>query len=420
MKPLLRKHTLPALDPAESRNIVLHMSMEIMNCFTILFVGGTLWQGLLLHNGCTSTEIGILSAVGSLAQVAAMALNMGLSDRFRSPIRVMALSTLPIALFFALIGTLCCIGGKAFAFPVLLGCVILYYAAYGFRSIFAYKIPYLVIHMEHYGRLTAAAGLISNLFCIVVSMAIPMFLERVDYMSGMMLLYVICTVCAGLMALFNSKMRVIGEPPVSEQPKLRELFADRSVTHLAPANFLRGVSSGIIASLTLVASHLFELDSVALSLLVSLTTLGSVLGNLFYSLTGKSRWLSLLCLGASLTLLVLGPLSTVIGSWTFFAMLFVIIQIAYVIVNGTIPVMLAQFTPYRIVGGCTSLRMMETMAGSALSSWVTGLVLDSFTGTLPALLLMLTAGLTQLYCGVSYHRYYTRNQIRKEENYGRT
>lgn len=382
--------------------------MEIMNCFVALFIGGTLWQGLLLHSGCTSGEIGTLGAVGQVAQVVAMGLNIVLCDRFKNPILIMALANLPIMLFFGVIAILCFLGKTSFTFPLLLGCVILYYAAYGFRSIFAYKIPYLVIHMEHYGRLTAVAGLISNLFCIAVSILIPLFLAEMEYLSGMRILYIICAVFAGLTVLLNSRMKVIGKPPSSERPKLRELLSDKSVTHLAPANFLRGISSGIILSLTLVASHLFELDSVALSLLVSLTTLGSVLGNLVYSVMGKENRLSKLCLGSSVILLLFGPAAVLTGSWKGFTVIFVVVQIAYVIINGTIPVMLAKITPYRIVGGCTSLRMMETMAGTALSGWIAGLVLDHFEGTLPALLLLLTAGLAQLYCGIAYHIFYKK------------
>ncbi len=407
-----KKHRLffDGADRAEGCNLARSIGMSTMTGFTLLFMGSTLWQGLLLHNGMSSTEIGVLSSAGSLAQVAAMALNLFMTDRFKNPLLVMTMANLPMIVFFALISIFCFIGQKAFLFPVLLGCVILYYAAYGFHSIFAYKIPYITIRMEHYGTLTALQGLVSNLLCISVSMAIPFFLERVDYMKGMLILYIACTVCASLASYFNGSLKEINKMPPSDPVPMKELFSDPSVLGLAPANFLRGLSMGIIASLTLVAAEVFQLDSVALSLLVSLTTLGQVLGNLLFSVTGKPRWLSWLCLYSSLALVILGPLSAGLGSWAIFAVLFVLIQIAYALVNGTIPVMLAQFTPYRIIGGCTSLRMMETMAGSALSSWIVGLVLDHTDGSLPSVLLLLAAGLTQLCTGLAYHRYYMKER----------
>lgn len=394
---------------SERGNIARHIAMEILNAFTYLFMGGTLWQGLLLHNHCSSTMIGTLAAVGSISQAVAMGLNTVIADRFQKPIRVMAMGSLPILLVFVVVAALCFVGESAFRFSILLAAVILYYAAYGFRATFAYKIPYLVIHMEHYGRLTATVGLVSNLFCIVVSTGIPFFLEAVDYMDGMLLLYIVCAVFVGVAALLNVSMKVINEIPAAvARPRLRELLSDKSVTHLAPANFLRGIASGIILSLTLVASEIFALDSVSLSLLVSLTTLGSVLGNLLYSVMGRARYLSFLCLGAGFAILLLGPMAAFLEDWTVFTVLFVIIQIAYVIINGTIPVMLAKFTPYRIVGGCTSLRMMETMAGTAFSSWLAGLVLDHTEGVLPSVILLAVAGLSQCYCGIAYHIFYRK------------
>ena len=43
---------------AERGNIARYIAMEILNAFTYLFMGGTLWQGLLLHNHCSQAMIG--------------------------------------------------------------------------------------------------------------------------------------------------------------------------------------------------------------------------------------------------------------------------------------------------------------------------------------------------------------------------
>ena len=396
---------------AERGNFARYIAMEILNAFTYLFMGGTLWQGLLLHNHCSQAMIGTLAAVGSIAQAVAMGLNTVIADRFKKPIRMIAIGSLPILLVFVVISALCFVGERSFLFPILLAAVILYYAAYGFRATFSYKIPYLTIKMEHYGRLTAVVGLVSNLFCIVVSAGIPFFLEKVDYMKGMLLLYIVCAVFVGTASILSLRMKIINEMPASSaRPTLRELLSDKSVTHLAPANFLRGVAVGVITSLTLVAAELYELDSVALSTLVSLTTLGSVLGNFLYTVLGKANFLSILCLISSVTLLVFGPMAALSSSWTVFMVLFTILQIAYIIVSGTIPVMLAKITPYRIIGGCTSLRMMVTMAGTALSGWLAGLVLEHTEGVLPSVILLLVAGLSQFYCGIAYHIFYHKAQ----------
>ena len=104
-------------------------------------------------------------------------------------------------------------------------------------------------------------------------------------------------------------------------------------------------------------------------------------------------------------MLVFGPISAVIDSWSGFMVVFIIIQTAYVIVNGTIPVLFAKLIPYRVAGGCTALRMMETMLGTAISSWFTGYMLERFAGRFMVFLLMLAAGAAQTICGLVYYRY---------------
>ena len=389
------------------KNKVKYIAAEVLNCFTYLFVGGALWQGLLLYIGCTADKIGTLSGIGYATQTLSMGLGLILCDRLKKPIRAMALCDLPISLFFFSILFFLCVGSaeEQIVFPILAGLVIVYYAAFGFKTILAYKIPYLIIHMEDYGKLLGRSGFVSNLFVIAVSVGLPGFLSLAGYLTGMRLMYAVCALFALAVSLLDFRLKALWNAENQASVSVRALFSERNVLRLAPANFLRGLSSGVIISLTVMASKLFCLDSVGLSLLVSLTSLGSVVGNFIYSFAGKASKLSRLCLSASLVMLVLGSASVLVGSWRSFTVLFVVIQIAYVIVNGTIPVLFARLIPYSIAGGCTALRMMETMLGTAISSWFTGLVLENFDGRLTAFLLMLAAGAAQTICGLFYYRF---------------
>lgn len=397
----------------ENRNIALQWIFDLLNCLTLLFAGGTVWQGLLLHCGLSSTEIGILTAAGSVAQVVAMALDLMVADRFRKPLRIMSVASIPMLLFFCTVCLLCLLGEHAFSFPLALCCVLLYYSAYGFRSIFSYKIPYLLIRMERYGRTVALSGFISNGLCVVVTIGINLLLENFAYLQTMTWLYGLCALLALVTVLCTLWMKPIYPQKNSGEPvQFREIITHPGVTKLSAANFIRGISMGIIGSMTLIAAGRYKLDAATLSLLASLTTVGALLGNLLFSALGKAQWLSRLCLAASITLTVIGPIS-VLGGWDLFLVWFVVIQIAYIIVNGTIPVMLAQSTSYRVIGGCTAVRMMETMAGSALSGWLTGMLLDKSSGIAMTAALMLAAGLAQLYCGIAYHKY--QKPARNEE-----
>lgn len=400
----------------ESCNIALQLTMDLSTTLMYMFASGALWQGLLLHCGLSKAAVGTLGAVSSVAQVLAMLLDLLLADRFKKPLLVMSITAVPCIFFYGAIAVMTFWGRSAFSFPVVLLSAAVFFAAYGFRSILVYKLPYLIIPLEKYGPMTAASGITANLLSAAAGVGITLLLEKGDYLNKMTIFYVICTVLASIVALSTLLMRPIYAPPPKPKAALEDVLADDSVRKLAFANFMRGISSGIIASITLIAAGVFEKDSAALSVMVTLTTVGAVLGNLLFSVTSRPTWLSRTCLIASVALTVIGPLSVTFNMWTLFLILFVALQIVFTVVNNTIPVMLAQSTPYHIIGGCTAVRMMETTLGTALSSWFTGWLLDIFDNKVIGILLMLVAGLTQVYCGVAYHRYQRSVKMQREES----
>lgn len=389
----------------ENRNIALQVVFELLTCLTLLFVGGTVWQSLLLYCGLSSAEIGLLAAIGSIAQVVAMILDLLVADKIHNPLLTMTVSSVPILMFFSAIFAMCIIGEHVFTFPLLFCANLIYYIAYGFRSIFSYKIPYLLFNIEKYGQVVAISGIVSNLLCVAFTIVINYLLKNFDYLSSMKWLYAVCSVFSLIIVFTTVWMKPIKRQEKTENVKIKEVITDKSVTKLSLANFLRGISMGIINVITLIAAFRYEVDSATLSILASLTTIGALLGNFIFSVFGKPKFLSKLCLISSVALFMLAPVS-VLCDWKIFAVIFVFIQIAFILINGLIPVMIAQSTSYRIIGGCTAVRMMVTMAGSALSGWFTGVLLDvSDSKVLIPVILMIIAGVTQLYCGIDYYKY---------------
>lgn len=399
----------------ESRNIAMNLTMEMAACLIALFVSGALWQSLLLHCGLSMAQVGALGSAASIAQAVAMVLDLWLADRFRKPLVVMTVSMLPCVLFFAVIAAMCFAGEKVFSFPVVLLSVFVYFAFFGFRSVLVYKVPYLIFRMERYGPLLAVGGFASNLLSTVASLGINVLLERNEYLSTMAVLYVICTVLAAVMALSTLLMRPIYEPRETVRVSFKEVLADRGIRSLSVANFMRGISWGIIASVTLIAADVFRKDATALSVMATLTMVGTMVGHLLFAFTSRPAWLSRVLLISSVALAVVGPLSVMMGSWGLFLALFVLLQLSYIVVGDTIPVMLAQTTPYHISGGCTAVRLIVSMLGMALSSWLTGFLMEIWGGRAAGVLLMLLAGVTQVYCGIAYHRYQKNVEAERQE-----
>ena len=110
----------------ENKNIVSTISIDILTGLATLLSAGALWQGLLLHYGLSSAEVGVLTSAASIVQAIAMFLNIYITDRVRSPIRTMLWCNLPVLLFFVLMTILCFVGLTAFNFPLLMGAVIVF------------------------------------------------------------------------------------------------------------------------------------------------------------------------------------------------------------------------------------------------------------------------------------------------------
>ena len=233
----------------ENKNIVSTISIDILTGLATLLSAGALWQGLLLHYGLSSAEVGVLTSAASIVQAIAMFLNIYITDRVRSPIRTMLWCNLPVLLFFVLMTVLCFVGQTAFNFPLLMGAVIVFNFFEGLRGIITYKIPFLVYRMEKYGRITAITGVLINVFTTLASIGIPVLLSVWDYDRGMQRLFA-CSVLAIIgRIILNAILKPLSDTPVdltsdAAKAPLATLLKEKSIRALFLPNFVRGISMG--------------------------------------------------------------------------------------------------------------------------------------------------------------------------------
>ncbi len=392
----------------EGKNKIFFILLELLRGFLVLAVGGTLWQGLLIHNGFTATRVGIVTAVVSLSQAFTYFLSIFITDKFKKPIHATGYFSFTYIIMFTIISILCFLGSKAFLFPVIVLITFIFYMGEGFRSILCYKIPYLIMDMKDYGFVTATSGWTGGLFSTVISILIPIFLGIVGYMNGMTMLYIVCIALSIVLCFCVFRLKSIGTIPEKQVVTVKEIITDKSVTKLVFANTLRGLSMGIIGCITIMASELFKVSSVQLTTLASLASVAMLMGYMLFSVFGKPIYIKKVSTYSGVIFITLSVVSAISKNFILFAVVTTVLQIAYHILNGVYPVMLAQKTSYKVAGGVTSVRMMITMAASALSGWATGIILDRFTGFLPIFILMMVSGVCQLYCVFKYNRFYDK------------
>ena len=396
----------------ERKNITAMISIDILTGLSALLSAGALWQGLLLHYGLSSAQVGIITSAASIVQAIAMFLNIYITDRVRSPIRTMLLCNFPVLLFFVLMTVLCFVGEAAFAFPLLMGAVIVYNFFEGLRGIITYKVPFLVYRMEMYGRITAISGVYINIFTTLASIGIPVLLKVWDYDRGMQLLFACGVLSIVGRIILNAILKPLSDAPVdteSEAAKapLATLLKEKSIRALFLPNFVRGISMGVVGSIALIAAHGYTQDSGELAMLVSVGTVASILGNAIFTVLSKEKLVKTLCLLSSIGLFVFSAALIIPGNWIWFLAIYLLLYTCYNIVNSTVPVLVAQFIPYEIIGGYSSLRMMITTAGTAISSMIVGFLMERAApgDSTYTVILLLVCGLSQLYSGWAYYRY---------------
>ena len=390
----------------ETKNKIYFVILELLRGFLVLAVGGTLWQGLLIHNGFTATEVGIVTAVVSLSQAITYFFSIFITDKFKKPILATMYFSLVYVFMFTVITIICMMGKRAFLLPIIVLVTFVFYMGEGFRSILCYKIPYLIMDVKDYAFVTATSGWVGGLFSTIISVLIPVFLGLVGYMLGMTVLYAFCIVVSIVLCIVVLRLKSIGKIPEKQDVTIKEILTDKSVTKLFLANTTRGFSMGIMGCITIMAAKLFDVSSVMLTVFASLASAATLVGYFLFSILGKERYIVKTSVYSGLIFLVLSIVTAFSGNFVLFAIVTTVLQMSYHILNGVYPVMLVQKMDYKVAGGVTSVRMMVAMAASALSGWVTGMVLDNFNGMMPILVLMLVSGVFQLYAILAYCKYY--------------
>lgn len=334
----------------EKKNKIYFIIMELLRGFLALAVGGSLWQGILIHNGFTATETGIVTAVVSLSQAITYFLSIFITDKFKKPILATKYFSFVYVAMFLAITIICIIGSEAFILPVIVLVTFIFYVGDGFRSILCYKIPYLIMDMKDYGLVTATSGWAGGLFSTVVSILIPIFLGIIGYMRGMAVLYIVCIILSLVLIFAISRLKSIGTIPEKQTATVKEIITDKSVKKLWFANTMRGISMGIVGCLAIMASELFEVSSVQLTTLASLSSVAMLIGYFLFSFFGRPEFIKKVLLYSGFLFVVLSVLSAFSGSFVVFAITTTVLQGAYHILNGAYPVMLAQKTSYKVAG----------------------------------------------------------------------
>ena len=360
-------------------------------------------QTFLLECGFSEENTGVFFSVTKILQVLSILLLSHAAERVRRVGRTTALlflGALPLTFFLFATGIS----------PALLsggGTVLLYATsgifcvAIGAYSILSYKLPYTIMDMRDYGRITGLSSAIGGGASLLASLLLTLLTGAVGYFLAMRGAYLLTAILAILTVLVTLSLREHAPPPTPERTHPTKLFAYRPFTRLILPNLLRGFATGVVAMAVTVGYAAGLLDAESAGTLVVITGAVSLLGAFFYAaIAGRVRaGVILLVSGGAAALLL--PLSVAFGSTNAYLALYGIMYFFIVQVDHAVPVAVTRFVDYDMISRYTGGRMLLHTLGTSLS----GLVSVWVCHTLGALALMLTAGGALLFFALFYFFY---------------
>lgn len=416
-----KKYTL-----LERKNIAFSIAGDTANGVVTLLTTGALWQGFLLYYGLSNSAIGTIVSAASLAQTVAMFLNFCLSDRIKNPIKASLICCVPNVIFLPAVHLLCKNTTDVALAAVITALVFLTNLFSGMKGILSYQLVYILYRLDAYGWVSAWTGAAVGIVTTVAGVGAPLLLNLLPYETGMLVLYLIGTIFAFLVTLLTGLLKplppersnggVAGEQE-TQRVSLKRMCHQKNVTKLILPNFARGIAMGIVGCITIMAARQFQVNAANLALLASVAAASAIGGNLFLGIFGQHNRILKLCIWGGGVFCASACAMAFAPSFGVYLVMYALLQTAYTLLNSVLPVIVTRFVSYRQIAPYSSLRMAITNCGSVLAGVVTGRLLDAGTAVsgIAVVVLLLAAGVCQMYCCMGYCKFGAEAQTEPTE-----
>ena len=392
-------------------NEVKYYTHTVLYNFIYLFLAGTVLQTFLLECGFAENTVNVYFSVMQIVQLSIMLIFSGKLDKIKNIIGVTALTYLPgIPLIIYLI-SMNKLGHdqKTIALIVVYVLSFVFNAGHSFYTILCYKLPYHIIDIKNYGKITARSGLIVGIVSVMFSYSLTFLVNKFEesYFTIMKFVYGFAFLLVpGFFAVTRS-MKKIGEFS-DESPKSRvniNIFTYKPFYILFLPNLFRGFCMGITNLIVTIGYHEKVLDAASASMILIIINVFTAISCLLYSTIAKRlkeyRMIPLFSAGIALFLVLM----FVVKGTTAFLIMYSGMFFCLNIVNYAIPVAVTQIVDYRIMGQYTSWRLLLNAGGIVIAGFVCTPMLDGFG----AIASMAITGGAMFTAAIVYYWYMKKN-----------
>lgn len=365
-----------------------------------LFCLGAIVQAFMLKIGVTEEQVYLYNSIMQGIQVAVMFVMLFVSDKIKNVKTVVAAVSCSFILLFIvlIIGALLpTVNGLYLAVLFIVAGVS--YVGYGVHSILMYVLPYGVLNMEDYGKVTGIIGGIGGLITFGTSLLHSFVVSVFDYNVSMIVFFVLASACLILSGLSCFMMKEQGEN-VSEIQKrdFAKVLKNKSTYILLIPNFLRGITTGIIGIVTVIAISMGIAQTESASYINVITQLAILIGSFGFAFVCKKLKTRNVLLASVVLVGVFLPCTVINQNLSTFLILYGIMYVFSIFVDTSIPVLVTEIIPRDEIGGYTSIRMMVFTAGASVST----LIITPVVNLVGYVGLLTLASVCLLICGLVY------------------
>lgn len=389
-------------------NKIKYYAHQVLSSLIVLLTSGAVLQTFLIEFGLSEQRVNVYSSVMQIFQVATILFFSKIADRAKNIIKMSALMRFFEIPLVVLLFALCFFTdmNPTLAIVLIFALGFLYNFSMGSRSVVDYKLPYNIIDIKDYGKITAFAGILIGIFSVVFSLALKFFQSKTEYFFSMKIVFIIAALMIFVYFVVTWLMKQTHKMPPLKKKQKTNIFKYKPYTHLIIPNLARGFSGGVVGLAVTIGYFTGVIDKSSSGYIVIITSAMTVLGCLVYSFLSKKVDDGILHIVLGISMAVLLPLLCLGGTY-FFLAAYTVIFFVKTIIDYAVPVTLTKVIDYRIAGQFSAWRMLLHTLGTSLSGFVC-IPLFNLIGVTPT---MIVAGLLMLVCGVGYFLFLRKNPI---------
>lgn len=367
-----------------------------------MMIAGSVLQAFWLENGLTQAQVTGILSLFQLVQVGGMMLFSLMVDRIRSTLAVYRVTVILQVVFLGSLVVLCLMRGMELnlKYAVMLGFGLFSQCVMAVHGIVDYKVPYLVMDVHEYGKISGYVGVVYGISGAALSAVMSWATAAGDYNRTMMIFFGLgigMLLAAYLVSGGFETVATAPAEPKNGQKKKVNIFKYKPFWVLLLPNFLRGLCSGVLNTAMTIGYSMGLTNQSSGAVLTLLLQLATIIGCFIYSRISHGTNGKII-LVSSLTLLVSMPAMVMGQSLILFYAMYLLANFFVNFINYAVPTAIVEMVSYKYIGQYTSWRMLVYTLGAAVANATMTGVMEG----IGVLGLMIAAAMCQVISGIVY------------------